>query len=58
MSNECSKRRPVNIADYEEEDDVIIETEPKDSDFIEEHGNPVTCIIQKVLCSQKISDVA
>ena len=25
-SNECPKRRPVNIADYEEEDDVLIET--------------------------------
>ena len=30
-SNECPKRRPVNVADYEE-DDVLIETEPEDSD--------------------------
>jgi len=27
-SNECSKRHQVNIADYEEEDEVEIETEP------------------------------
>jgi len=25
-SNECQKRKTVNIADYEEEDDVLIET--------------------------------
>jgi len=42
------------IADYEEEDDVIVETEPKDSDFVKEHVDPVTCVIQKVICSQKI----
>jgi len=25
MSNECSKRRPVNMADYEDEDEVLID---------------------------------
>jgi len=44
------------ITDYEEEEDVLIETEPEYSDFIEEHCNSVTCVIQKVLCSQKIPD--
>jgi len=43
------------MADYEG-DDVLVETEPEDSDFVEEHGDPVACVIQKVLCSQKISD--
>jgi len=33
-SNECPKRLQANIADYEEGDDVLIQTEPKDSDFI------------------------
>jgi len=50
-SNECPKRRQVNMADYEEEDDVLIETELEDSDLVEEHDNPVACVIQKVLYS-------
>jgi len=37
-SNECPKKRPVNMTDYEDEDKVLIETEPKDSDFVEEEG--------------------
>ena len=44
------------MADYEGEDDVLIETEPEDPDFVEEHGEPITCVIQKVLCSQKVLD--
>jgi len=55
-SNECSKRRQVNMKDYEERDDMLIETELEDFDFIEEHGDPITCIIQKVLCSHKNPD--
>jgi len=54
-SNECLKRRPVNVADYEEKNDVLIEKELEDSDFTEEHGDPVTYVIQKVLCRQRIS---
>ena len=46
----------INIADYEEEDDVLVETDPEDSDFVEEHGDPVSCVIQIVLCSQMIPD--
>jgi len=34
-SNEYPKRRPVNMTDYEDEDEVLIETEPEDFDFIE-----------------------
>jgi len=37
-SNECPKRRQVNIADYDDENKVKIETEPEDSYFAEEHG--------------------
>jgi len=33
------------MADYEEEDDVLIETEPEDSDFIKEHGDVVACVV-------------
>jgi len=50
------KKRPINIENYEEENDVLIETETEDSDFVEEHGDPVVCVIQKVLCRQKIPD--
>ena len=42
------------MADYEE--DMLIETEPEDSDFVEEHGDHVACVIQKVLCNQKVPD--
>ena len=44
------------MADYEEEDNMLIETESEDSDFVEEYDDPVTYVIQKVFCSQKISD--
>ena len=37
---------------YEEEKDVLIKTEPEDSDFIEEREDHI--VIQKVLCNQKI----
>jgi len=36
--NECPRRRQVNMVDYEDEDEVKIETEPEDSVFAEEHG--------------------
>ena len=42
------------MADYEEEEDVIIETEPEDFNFIEEHEESVACVVQKVLCNQKV----
>ena len=44
------------MADDEEEDNVLIEIELKDFDFVKEHGDLFTCVIQIVLCSQKISD--
>ena len=50
-SNEWLKRRLVNTADYEGKDDVLVETEPEDSDFVEEHGESIACVGQKVLCN-------
>ena len=40
------------MADYEDEDQVLIETESKDSDFVEEEGEAATCVIQRLLCNQ------
>jgi len=42
------------MADYE--DEVQIETETEDSNFTEECGDPVTCVVQKLLYNQKIPD--
>jgi len=44
------------MEDYEEEDDVLIETELEDSDFAQEQGDPVTCVVQRLLCNQKNPD--
>jgi len=44
------------MVDYEDEDEVEIETEPEGSDFAEEHGEPVTCVVQQLLCIQKTPD--
>ena len=33
--------------DNEEKDDVLIETDPEDSDFVEEHGDPITLLFRK-----------
>jgi len=55
-SNEWPKRRPVNIVDYDDEDEVLIESEPKDSDFFKEEGKAATCMIRRLLCNQKNPD--
>jgi len=55
-SNECPKKRPVNVADHEEKNDVLTEIELEDYDFTEEHGDRVAYVIQKVFCSQMIPD--
>ena len=41
------------MTDYDEEDEVEIETEPKDSDFTEEYVESATYVIQQLLCNQK-----
>ena len=42
------------MADYEDEDEMLIKTEPEDSDFVEKEGEAATCVIQ--LCNQKNPD--
>ena len=42
------------MADYEDEDEVLIETEPEDSDFVEEEA--ATSVVQRFLCNQKKSN--
>jgi len=44
------------MADYEDADEMENETEPKDSNFTEEHGESVTCMVQQLLCNQKALD--
>ena len=34
------------MKNYEDEDEVLIETERKDSDFIKEEGKTAICVIQ------------
>ena len=46
----------VNMEDYADEDEVLIEIEPEDSDFVEEDGEVATCVVQQLLCNQKNSD--
>jgi len=43
------------MADYGDEDKVLIETELEDFDFIEENREVATCVVQ-LLCNQKNSD--
>jgi len=54
--NAPSEWRQVNVTNYEGEDEVKIKTEPDDSDFAKEHGDIITCVIQKLLCNQKAFD--
>ena len=44
------------MADYEDEDEMKIETEPDDSDFTDEHRESATCMVKRLLCNQKASD--
>jgi len=53
-SNECPKKKSVNMADYEDKDEVLIDNELEDSDFVEEGREAATCVIQRLLCNQKI----
>ena len=55
-SNEYLKRRLGNMTNYEDEDEVLIETEPEDSEFVKEEGEAATCVIQRLLCNQKNPD--
>jgi len=44
------------MADYEDEVEVKIKTKLEDSDFTEEHEEPATCVVQRLLCNQKAYD--
>ena len=50
-SSECPKRKQVNIVDYGDEDEGVIIKDIRDSDFVEEHGDPIACVVQKLLCN-------
>ena len=54
-SNECLKRKQVNVANYRDDEGVMIEDEI-DSDFAEENGDLVVYIVQRLLCNQKSPD--
>ena len=45
-SNECPKRKQVNMADYENNEEEGFEIEElNDFDFAEEHGESATCVV-------------
>jgi len=44
------------MANYEDEDEVLIETELEDSDFVKEDGEVATYMFQWFLCNQKNPD--
>jgi len=44
----------VNIVDYEGEDKVEIETEPEKSNFAKGYEESAICVVQWLLCSQKV----
>ena len=51
-SNECFKRKQVNIADYRDEGEWVAIEEASDSDFVEEYGDHVSRVVQILLCNQ------
>jgi len=53
-SNQCPKRKQVNIVDYEEEEFEIEEL--NDFYFAEEHEKSATYVVQILLCNQKFPD--
>jgi len=55
-SNECPKRKQVNIVDYGDEDEGVRIEVASYSNFIEEHGDSIACVVQKLLCNQEIPD--
>jgi len=48
-SNEHPKRKQVNVVDYGDEDGGVAIEDARDSDFVEEHGDPIACVVQ--ICS-------
>jgi len=57
MSNECPKRKQVNLSDYEDDGEEEVEIEDLgEIDFAEEQEDSVTCVVQRLLCNQKAPD--
>jgi len=50
-SNEYPKRKLVNIIDYWDEGQGVMIEEASDSDFTEEQGGPIVCVVQNLLCN-------
>ena len=44
------------MVDYGDEDEKVVIDDASDYDFVEEHGDPIACVVQKLLCYQKIPD--
>jgi len=56
-SNECPKRKLVNMADYEDDEKEEVEiVELNDSDFAEERENSGDYVVQRLLYNQKAPD--
>ena len=45
MSNECPKRKQIDMTDYKDREKEVKIEELNDSDFVEEHGDSVTCVV-------------
>ena len=43
--NECPKRKQVNMVNYRDNEGVVVIEEASDSDFAEEYGDPIACIV-------------
>ena len=52
-SNECPKRKQVNMTNYEDDGKKEVEIEKlNDLDFAEEQGDSVACVVQRLLCNK------
>jgi len=57
-SNECPKMNQVNMTDYEDDKEEEFEIEKlNDFDFANQHRESATCIVQILLCNQKVLDL-
>ena len=49
-SNECPKKKQVNLADYEDDGEEEVEIEDlNEIDFVKKQGDSVVCVIQRLL---------
>ena len=61
-SNECSQRKPVNLVgmdnedNYEHGDSDDESEELEGAEIAEKEGERVNCVIQRVMCSEKVDD--